>query len=298
MPIRRVWQHWQRGVLVGLLTVGLMLCASGLGWLVPLERLTFDTLQRATAVPGSETDRIRLILIDQASLEWGVRENGLAWPWPREVYAYIVSFCRRAEVASLTFDILYTEPSLYGVADDLAFAKALHEGPALALAAFFGEKSGSSLDWPAGLEQPFWPDLPEDWSSKLEEPSRGLLPIADLLVNDIALGNTHLQADTDGVYRRAAPFIRFASQTVPALGLAGYLSANRDAVGVTDTQVLRLAGRDVPLTADNEVILRYRGPAGTFPGYSAAAILQSELLLAQEEKPQVDPSEFMGRHVF
>ncbi len=65
--------------------------------------------------PGEATDDIVLILLDQNSLDWASRENGLTWPWPRELYGAIADYCRRAGAKALAFDVLFSEPSTYGV---------------------------------------------------------------------------------------------------------------------------------------------------------------------------------------
>lgn len=106
------------GVIVA---AGLQLC----GILDIFEARTYDWRVRLMARPGAASSEIGLIFLDQQSLDWGSRENGLSWPWPREVYAVVLDFCRRAGVKALAFDMLYTEPSKYGVADDAAMAQAL-----------------------------------------------------------------------------------------------------------------------------------------------------------------------------
>ena len=42
------------------------------------------------------------------------------------MYGAIIAFCSRAGVKSLVFDVLYTEPSTYGVYDDEAFGYAVN----------------------------------------------------------------------------------------------------------------------------------------------------------------------------
>ena len=65
------------------------------GWLEAWEAKAWDWQVNLLAAPGRATDKIRLILLDQNSLDWGKKENALGWPWPREVYNLILDFCRR-----------------------------------------------------------------------------------------------------------------------------------------------------------------------------------------------------------
>lgn len=64
---------------------------------------------------------VRLIYVDQYSLEWAEKNLGVVWPWPRELYARIADFCSGARVQ--VFDILFTEASSYGVWDDERLAE-------------------------------------------------------------------------------------------------------------------------------------------------------------------------------
>jgi len=69
----------------------------------------------------------------------------------RELYCAIVSYCRRSGAKALAFDVLYTEPSKYGVADDAAFGAAVKEFGRFAGAVFLGQTSGSLTRWPPGI---------------------------------------------------------------------------------------------------------------------------------------------------
>ena len=91
------------GFAFALLSIGLSFIP---GFLDGFERRTWDWRVRTLAKPGNATEEIAVILLDQQSLDWAEEAYGLSWPWPREVYAFIVDFCARAEVASLAFDVL------------------------------------------------------------------------------------------------------------------------------------------------------------------------------------------------
>ena len=67
------------------------------------ENAAWDWRARWLARPGPHTEKVKLILIDQESLDWAERENGLVWPWPREMYVPILDFCRRAGARSVAF---------------------------------------------------------------------------------------------------------------------------------------------------------------------------------------------------
>jgi adenylate cyclase len=101
-----------QGILVGVISGALALGLAIPGLLDSFEGRTWDWRVRLLARPGAATERIALIVLDQASLDWGKEVNGLSWPWPRETYAAVADFCRRGGAKALAFDVLYTEPSV------------------------------------------------------------------------------------------------------------------------------------------------------------------------------------------
>jgi len=98
------------GFLAGLGASGVALALWASGALDGLERATWTGRVRAHARPSAATPRIKVILLDQASLDWGSRENQWPWPWPREVVGVLAAFCQRGGARAVAFDVLYTEP--------------------------------------------------------------------------------------------------------------------------------------------------------------------------------------------
>ncbi|MFH1984917.1 MAG: adenylate/guanylate cyclase domain-containing protein [Pseudomonadota bacterium] len=288
-------------LIAGLLSTALW----GLGWLDSWEARSFDWRARAMARPGPATDQIRLILVDQNSLDWAQRENGLGWPWPREMYAAVVDFCRRHGVRAIAIDVLFTEPSTYGVPDDQVFAESVGAAPDVALAAFIGQETGARRQWPQGPAPVLPVPAPVDgWIGR--HPNGGFvfprasLPIDALRQAAAALGNVQIPPDPDGIYRRAPLFAVFDGRMVPTLAVAPWVIQHPGvAVFGTDMGGLTLAGKRVPTDANGRVILRFRGSAGTYRSYSAAAVLQSEIRLRDGQAPTItDPDAFRGKIVF
>ena len=42
-----------------------------------------DWRARLLAKPSPATDEVKLVLLDQASLDWASQNMGWSWPWPR-----------------------------------------------------------------------------------------------------------------------------------------------------------------------------------------------------------------------
>ena len=125
------------------------------GWLETWEGKAWDWRVNLLAKPGRATDRDPPYpSADQNSLDWGKKENSLGWPWPREIYNLILDFCRHQGAKAVFFDVLFTEPSNYGVADDHSFGEAIKKGPPFVGAAFLSDTAGAENRWPASFPEP------------------------------------------------------------------------------------------------------------------------------------------------
>lgn len=288
---------WIQGVAGGLVAALISLLLWNLALMDIWEKKSWDWRESMMARPSFVTDQICLILVDQASLDWMSQSNGLTWPWPREIYSVVVDFCKRGKAKALAFDILFTEPSAYGVEDDKIFGKAVAAYSRVASAAFLKQLSGSHTSWPEGvLFPPITLTGVESWlKSSAGEQSispRATMPIPELTSTSAMLCNVQQEPDSDGIYRRARMVSIFDNHLVPNLGLGIYFAGKKEAPGSSSAQNFRQkeSGTITPeaLTVDNitipldqkgEAILRYRGPSGTHRTYSAAAIIQSEIEL-------------------
>ncbi|MGV8079736.1 MAG: CHASE2 domain-containing protein [Syntrophales bacterium] len=272
------------------------------GWLDRWEAKTWDGRVNMLAAPSSATPKIRLILLDQNSLDWAKDENGLSWPWPREVYSTIVQFCQRTGARSLAFDVLFTEPSKYGVADDQAFAAAIGGYKHVVGSVFLSRTAGSEKSWPAFAPAPIssirglGPWLAESGHSAFP---RASFPVPEISSASALLANVQHDPDFDTVYRRAAMFEVFDGRAIPSLALASYLTAHPGTL--LDISPGRFMVGDIPIPVDarGKAILNFRGPSGTHKAYTAASVIQSELRLQGGEKPVIENLEdFKDAYVF
>ncbi len=273
------------------------------GWLDAWEAKTWDWRVGAMARPAKTTDKIRIILLDQNSLDWAREENGLAWPWPREVYGSIIRYCQLSGARTLAFDVLFTEPSRYGVDDDRAFAAAIRDFRRFVAAAALSRSEVGERQWPAFAPEPSIRVLGLDQWLSASGGEGVVFPRASFPVPEVAaatgiLGDVHLNPDRDNVYRRAALFHVFDGRVLPSLALGSYLTAHPETALKINGKILTVGDREVPIDRHGQTILNFRGPAGTHKTYSAAAVIQSELRMAQGEKPVIeDPEAFRDAHV-
>ena len=264
------------------------------------EARSWDMRVSWLAEPVPESDQIALILLDQPSLDWASQESGLGWPWPRELYAITSDFVARSGARALIYDVLFIEPSVYGVSDDERLAQALSGQPSL-IALFASEGgAGATPEWPdelpiSGFTLSDTNMLSDAWWPQVDSMT---LPLDELASSTAGLGNVRNQPDIDSIYRRMRPFELFHDRPVPSLALAAYLLANPDMEVMATPDLLQLGQKQIPLDENGRALLRFRGPSGTHTAYSAAAILQSELRLRAGEEPVIAPEELSGKYVF
>ncbi|WP_409525799.1 CHASE2 domain-containing protein [Nitrincola sp. MINF-07-Sa-05] len=268
------------------------------------EARSWDMRVSWLAEPVPESEQIALIMLDQPSLDWASQESGLGWPWPRELYAIAADFVARSGVRALIYDVLFIEPSVYGVSDDERLAQALSDQPSvIALFASEGgldDSSEETTEWPgelpiSGFALSETPPVPDTWWSRVDSMT---LPLDELASSAAGLGNVRNQPDNDSIYRRIRPFEIFHDRPVPSLALAAFLLANPGMEVVATPDSLQLGQKQIPLDDKGRALLRFRGPSGTHTAYSAAAILQSELRLRAGEEPVIAPEELAGKYVF
>ncbi len=262
------------------------------GWLETWEGKAWDWRVNLLAKPGRATDKIRLILLDQNSLDWGKKENSLGWPWPREIYNLILDFCRRQGAKAVFFDVLFTEPSNYGVADDHSFGEAIKKGAPFIGAAFLSDTAGAESRWPASLPEPkFRIDGLIPWLKETgaggDRSARGVFPIPEVGQNSTVLVDTRLNPDPDNVYRRVRLLSVFDDRVLPSPALGAVLAAAPESPLQIAGGALRVGDHRVPIDDKGSALLNFRGKSGTHKAYSAAAVIQSELRIREGQPPLI-----------
>jgi adenylate cyclase len=286
------------GVVAALVAGGLF----SVGWLDWLERPLWDWRASQMAKKGAATESICSIMIDQASLDAAKdveKGFGLGWPWPRQVYAYILDFCRRAEAKAVIFDILYTEHSTESVADDEALGEAIARGVPFVIALPVGV--GTEQPWPetAAYRLPMASDISGLTPEMIAAASRmkASFPIPPVSSNATILANIISEPDKDAIFRRLQPFRIFDNRLVPSLGLAAVMATTPDAAIRVARGRMHIGSRSIPLDRHGAAILRFRGRTQTHKAFNAYSVLQSEYNLQAGERPTIDPAELKGKYV-
>ena len=108
------------------------------------ELKTYDHLCRLKATESPTPEGIVLVVVDQGSLK-AAQEQGIHWPWPRQMYAPIIDFCTLSGARAVALDLVLTEPSTYGMEDDKLLADALKRNGHAFLPISLSRETRSSL---------------------------------------------------------------------------------------------------------------------------------------------------------
>ncbi len=272
------------------------------GSLDGLEGWSFDLRAQNLANTELASPEIVLILLDQQSLDWAKEQNSWSWPWAREIYGVLADFCASGGAKSLAMDVVFTEPSGNGVADDSSFAEAVANAGNVVSALTLFRGTGGSVSWPISYAKRM-PALEnrESWfagSGKNTARSSVSFNIPEYDIASAAFGNVIFDPDRDGVFRRVPPLCYFDGAFVPSLGLAAYLQAS----GITSVSYgdkkLTIGNRTIPVDAEGNAVLRFNGPSLTHKAYNAAEVLQSAAQRLSGETPKLDPAVFKDKYVF
>ena len=296
------------GLLIGGLAALAAVSLWGPGVLDRWEYLTWAIRVAHFASHETPSSQVKVVLIDQASLDWGKKENGWPWPWPREVYGPILDFCSRSGAKAVAFDMLYTEPSMNGVGDDEALGAAIQRSPPFAGAVVLGNEAGDTTAWPEGMPVPsvriegFEAWLKDVNQGRLVAPT-ALFPVPEVATNVAMLANVMDLPDRDSVYRRASLFRVFDGHVVPSLGLAAYLAAEEKAGKPARLRIergwLHINEGRIPIDDEGRAILRFKGKTGAHESFAAAAVIQSELRMLDGQPPTLASADvFRDSYVF
>jgi len=304
-----------RTIVLGLAIGLLILILHGAGLFRSLEWKSWDHRLRTLADSQSASDEIVILLVDQQSLDF-YEQEGLGWPWPRQLYAAAVQFCQASGARAVVFDVLFTESSVYGLEDDLYLGMVLAEAGNVALAAFFSgqepiavDNAGEAILRQHALSLPGWPQ------EKALERQSVTLSVEEILSSARTVGNVSFPPDDDGIFRRLDLICSYRDRFYPVLPLAvvrqlsggsprmqadGQLPLASGSPG--DGGGLSLANgelflndRPLPLDRSGRLIINYHGGVGTYRSISLADVIQSQLQIEEGLEPQIDPATFRDK---
>lgn len=266
-------KHALRFTMVSIAVFVLCFALNILGVFKFLEYKSYDGRMSRTAPFYQADEEIAVVVIDQDSLDWAKEELGWSWPWPRSSYADMVRYFNIAKASCVAFDMMYTEPSLYGEQDDEDFAKANQEFGKTALAVHFLADENN------------------------EEGVRPVYPIETLKNSAGILSSVVSITDFDTVVRRNRYGFSYGGKIFPQLGCAPLVF--KDLFSEEELKSLIENGKTVNL--------RFTSSLNDYIPYSAKTILKSwkaykEGTLTEdssdEDSDLIHPANFEGMAIF
>jgi adenylate cyclase len=286
---------WLAAVGLTLTALALSLILELTGAIQPYRLKTLDALFRRVPLPAASPDVV-VVTIDQPDLDF-FKKQGVTWPWPRQLYASLIDYCRWAGAKAVILDILFTEASSYGPEDDQRFTQAAAAAGNVAAPFFLSrdakppnpsepvllQKAGLTISGPPPRHQPTYRAV--------------ITPIPGLLEAARALGNVESQPDPDGIYRRVPLVVPFKDKWLPTLGFAAFHRFSDPGPVRFAPGALMAGSIPIPLDAQGHFLLKFRGPSRSHQRFAAANVIASDYRRQHGLPPVYPPEAFAGKWV-
>jgi adenylate cyclase len=206
-----------------------------------LRMIVFDSYQRLWPAPQLRDSPVRIVAIDEQSLE----RHG-QWPWPRTVMARLTDALGEAGAKAIVFDVMFSEPdrtspeqmltwlppeqaedirsnvASWPTHDDV-FARSIDRFPVVLAATLHGTSRGEEFDGKAGIG--FAGDNPIVFLA----PFSGFSDNLSVLSNAArGIGAINWEPDGDQIVRRIPLIFRYNETIVPSLALEALRVADEE----------------------------------------------------------------------
>lgn len=258
-----------------------------------LEARTWDWRLQFIADPKQHDPKIKIIAIDQSSLDYFAEQEKIYWPWPRSLYVPVIEFLRSAGAKGVAFDLIFTD-DVGRVEEDTQLAASL-KGQMPVVQAFVPRAAEIEVSQRAELERVlrnFASHRADQYLLSDSSPHylSARLPAPELLESSITLGSVVAEADEDSIFRRAIPGGWLGA--TPFLSLPFSLYERSMPQGHTLGDLLTRAD------GEGKFLIHFHGQAGTYEMYSIHSIINSWLRIQEGETPDVDLEQFKDSFVF
>jgi len=279
-------KRFLRGIAVGAAAFALALLLHSLRVARPLEWKSWDLRLRLFSDASRASRDIVIFLIDQYSLDVYEKQQGLSWPWPRQVYSAVVDYLHQGGAKVICFDLTFSEASRSGVEDDEDFARAMGRAGNVFLPLSLSQKEESVEETPVDLLQRFSLSPGELPLKSFPRAVSATLPVSVLLDASKGAGNVLFLPDSDGIFRRLPLATFYQDLIIPSApaAMARFVRGGEELP-------------QIPLDDSGRMIIRYYGPEGTYKSYKIAAIINSWAQVEEGKEPQIPPGEFAGKIV-
>ncbi|MDI6854006.1 MAG: adenylate/guanylate cyclase domain-containing protein [Deltaproteobacteria bacterium] len=266
------------------------------GIMEPYSMKTLDILFRLAPLPPA-SPQVVMVTVDQPDVDF-FKEQGINWPWPRQLYAPIIEFCQRGGARAVIFDLLYTEPSFYGPEDDQQLAKAAAGAGNVVFACFLTREEKGANPQEAELLAKAGLTISGPPPQGFPDYRAVIAPVAPLVQAANTLGNVECGPDPDGIYRRLPLAVPFKGRWLPLLGFSAFQRSAAPGEWRFDHKALVHGAYRLPLDSQGRFLLKFRGPARSHKRFSAANVIQSEIRLRHNQPPLYPADAFKDKWVF
>ena len=283
-------------VAVSLFLLTLAIHLSGLLTIAELKSLDHRFQQYAD--PAAVGKDLVLVAIDEASLETFGR-----WPWPRDRHGFMAHYLKQAGARAIVFDVLFLEPDAAAEEYDAAFADQIRAAGNVFLPFLFLAEQGPSP--PQALLSKATIPLTVVVAAKdpltKNDDRHAKFPIPSLTEGTARIGYINLSSDPDGVTRRIPLLIRNDDSTLAFTHLVSAVATGllKSEVATLTSRYLTLGSTTIPVTSHGDMVIDWHGQLkGTYPVYSAGAVLKAFTEMQQGLTPFLDPALFKDKIVF
>ncbi len=253
------------------------------------QELAFWTPRaKAVADPAKANPNIKLVVVDQKSLDVFAKEYQFQWPVSRQFYVPIVEMLNKGGAKAIAFDLIFSESSQFLSSDDEAFASAIKKSKTPVIITTVPYRSGPELntDKIVSLSEKIKPAPDQISPNKIQKYPGTMLPIETLLRVATGVASVREDPDSDGVYRRYTLGVSVADNFIPSIALS--LATHSGKQNFNSLRELDNEGRKV---------LNFRGPQGTYKTYSFIDLVQSWAAIEEGKESLINPNEFKDAYV-
>ncbi|HEY8750766.1 MAG TPA: adenylate/guanylate cyclase domain-containing protein, partial [Tepidisphaeraceae bacterium] len=97
-----------------------------------LDNVLYDSLYHLRRIDSQKGGPVVIIAADETSLNdlahGAIGKTPYGWPWPRQLWGYVIDYCNRSGARAIAVDLIFSEPSAFNDVngDDSAFASAIN----------------------------------------------------------------------------------------------------------------------------------------------------------------------------
>ena len=247
-------------------------------WMNKVENILYDLRVQVLSSQNKPSEDIKIIVIDQSSLKWADKSNGIGWPWPREMYSAVNNFLYQSGAKMVIYDMIYSEPSFYGNEDDKYFSSTLKQLPSIG-AMFLTKGEDGLKKWPENAkkaEESYIDVCTDNDYNKL------ILPVEIISEGFGSLGLANSNASSDGIIRKIDFCYGFNEQKLPTLSMLAF----------------QKLAKTKPQIKEKEAFINYYNAPFSFKTYTASSVINSWLQLDNGKKPDIKKDTFKDSVVF